>query len=789
MMMGAPHKPGADAHGKDIETLKEHELCASNPLYDPNEDLIGIALSGGGIRSATFSLGVLQGLARHRWLSCFDYLSTVSGGGYIGSFWSTWRARPTLGETAEETLAGACKDGPVRHIREFSNYLSPRQGLLSYDTGRLVLAPVVATLPSLVIVLSLIVLLLQTWSLISWLIVGGGYASGMVVPGFLTGGSMLVAITALVMIVTEIVWWRHEKGADTFTRYGYAPAAIVATLLTAFVWSYASPEIAPPFRLDGLPLYRNHSFADVALLMTPAIAWTIVLLIYVAVRAIASPWTSTAARVQIRSAADRVAARLILLIGLCVAPALLWSAAIYFYNPARISTGMDATGLGALIVSLSGLFVWARKLIGRDPNKMLGPAIVSRLRPQLPKLLAAAVVLLLFMSMSIMLAVWQDRQMLIAAVAGATVITGLALLTFQPNRIGLHSFYRSRLSRAYLGASNPKTQKKTATEEGRGDDVVLTDLATHKPLHLICCAANDLTPTEPLSTLGRGAVSAVLSPIGFSVDHKWKKWDREEEPVKVGAAITASGAAFNSLMGSYSKQLGLPVVFLMAALNLRLGMWLQHPHAKTKRSKEWTLPGVLFFKELFGVSNASRGDVHLSDGGHFENMGVYELLRRRCKYIVAVDCGADGDFEFNDLANLVRKAREDFICDIDIDVSPLRKGENGFSKTSFVRGIIRYDDGATGTLLLFKPTLMGNEPVDILNYRTRNANFPAETTGDQFYDEAQWESYRRLGLHAVETAFGKPSPAQFGNREALRDALEDGYRFRKQRRSNPMTTA
>ena len=777
------HKPGAEDHGKTIDALKQLELSATNPLYDPNEDLIGIALSGGGIRSATYSLGVLQGLARHRWLGCFDYLSTVSGGGYIGSFWSTWRARPNIGATAEAEMAGPGKDGPLRHVREFSNYLSPRQGLLSYDTGRLVTAPIAATLPSLMIVLASIVLVVQGWSLLAWLVVGDGYAPGISVPGWLTGGSMLVILTTITLVVTEVVWWRHEPGADSYTRHGYAPAALGAIALTAFIWSYASPELAPPFRLEGLPLYRNHSFADVSMLLTPAATWLTVLLIYVGIRAVASPWTSTAARVQMRSAADRVAARLILLIGLCGASALLWSASMYFYNPARISTGLDATALSTLIVSLSGLFIWARKLIGRDPNKMLGPAVIARLRPQLPKLLATAVVILLFMSMSIMLAVWQDRQMLVAAVSGALVITFAALLTFQPNRIGLHSFYRSRLSRAYLGASNPRTQGKKATEEGRGDDVVLTDLATHKPLHLICCAANDLTPTEPLSTLGRGAVSAVLSPVGFSVDDKWKKWDREEEPVKVGAAITASGAAFNSLMGSYSKKLGLPVVFLMAALNMRLGMWLQHPHAKSKQSKEWTLPGILFFKELLGFSNASRGDVHLSDGGHFENMGVYELLRRRCKYILAVDCGADGNFEFNDLANLVRKAREDFICDIEIDLSPLRKDEKGFSKSAFVRGIIRYDDGTSGTLLLFKPTLTGDEPVDIMNYRVRNVNFPAETTGDQFYDEAQWESYRRLGLHAVEKAFGKPSPAHFGNRDALRDALEDGYRFRKLRKS------
>jgi hypothetical protein len=71
-----------------------------------------------------------------------------------------------------------------------------------------------------------------------------------------------------------------------------------------------------------------------------------------------------------------------------------------------------------------------------------------------------------------------------------------------------------------------------------------------------------------------------------------------------------------------------------------------------------------------------------------------------------------------------------------------------------VAGDIVYPDGDLGVLLLFKPTLVGSEPADVLQYKRRNAAFPHETTGDQFYDEAQWESYRRLGLHAARSAFG-----------------------------------
>jgi hypothetical protein len=134
-------------------------------------------------------------------------------------------------------------------------------------------------------------------------------------------------------------------------------------------------------------------------------------------------------------------------------------------------------------------------------------------------------------------------------------------------------------------------------------------------------------------------------------------------------------------------------------------------------------------------------------------MGLYELVRRHCRFIVVSDCGADPDVAFDDLGNAVRLVREDFGVEIDIDLRPLRPGADGLAAQPMVAGEIRYPTGDSGVLLLFKPTLVGNEPADILQYKRRNAAFPHETTGDQFYDEAQWESYRRLGRHAARSAF------------------------------------
>jgi GNAT superfamily N-acetyltransferase len=149
-------------------------------------------------------------------------------------------------------------------------------------------------------------------------------------------------------------------------------------------------------------------------------------------------------------------------------------------------------------------------------------------------------------------------------------------------------------------------------------------------------------------------------------------------------------------------------------------------------------------------------NVHLSDGAHFENLGLYELVRRHCRHIIVSDCGADPEVTFDDFGNAVRRIREDFGVEIEIDLSPLMPNESRHSKQHAVVGTISYDPRGrrkdNGILLYFKPALTGDEPCDIAQYRTRNEAFPHESTGDQFYDEAQWESYRRLGEHAAYSA-------------------------------------
>jgi hypothetical protein len=218
-------------------------------------------------------------------------------------------------------------------------------------------------------------------------------------------------------------------------------------------------------------------------------------------------------------------------------------------------------------------------------------------------------------------------------------------------------------------------------------------------------------------------------------------------------------------MGSLSAKLGPAVAFVTSALNLRLGLWVDRPPTRPSkkdvcRKRRRLFRGIEFYREMFGRTRCGAQDetesIHLSDGGHFENLALYELVRRHCRYIIASDCGADPELAFDDLGNAVRRIREDFDVDIELDTAPLIRSEDGYAAQHAVLGTIHYDgiDGIDkGILIYFKPVLTSDEPPDVRQYHRRNPSFPHETTGDQFFDEAQWEAYRRLGIHALRSSF------------------------------------
>jgi GNAT superfamily N-acetyltransferase len=376
------------------------------------------------------------------------------------------------------------------------------------------------------------------------------------------------------------------------------------------------------------------------------------------------------------------------------------------------------------------------------------------------------------------------------------VFIGLALFLswcVGVNTFSLHWIYGNRLVRCYLGASRPKEEERTDQLQGMPanvggperrpnpitgfdplDDLDLDDLRIGPPLpseefdrrrtsdrpyrgpYLLINTALNLVHGDELAWQERKAEAFLLSPVFCgSKGTDYRRLPEYAGGLKLGCAVTISGAAAAPNMGYHSSP---AVTALLTLFNVRLGAWLGNPHEDSWQRGEPHLSLFLLAKELFGRTNRRSSYVYLSDGGHFENLGVYELVRRHCRFIVAVDAGQDGQYAFDDLGSLLRKCRSDLGVPIEIDVTPL-KPENGHSRWHCAIGQVRYDcldpQAVPGVLVYLKSSLTGDEPSDIVNYTTQHPDFPHQTTLDQFFTESQFESYRMLGQHVAKQVFGE----------------------------------
>jgi hypothetical protein len=213
----------------------------------------------------------------------------------------------------------------------------------------------------------------------------------------------------------------------------------------------------------------------------------------------------------------------------------------------------------------------------------------------------------------------------------------------------------------------------------------------------------------------------------------------------LGTAVAISGAAASPNMGSYSAP---ALAFLMTLFDVRLGWWVGNPaHRKAWLRGSPIIGFVSLLRELMGATNDDNQYVYLSDGGHFENLAVYELVRRGCRLIVACDASCDGGYGFGDLHNAIERCRTDFGVEIELDTTDL-KPEDGLSQGHFAVGKIHYTPGSEandGVLIYLKPTLLADDPADVLGYKATNPHFPHDTTANQWFDEAHFENYRALG--------------------------------------------
>lgn len=375
------------------------------------------------------------------------------------------------------------------------------------------------------------------------------------------------------------------------------------------------------------------------------------------------------------------------------------------------------------------------------------------------------------------------------------------------NQFSMNLFYQNRLVRCYLGASHKKRKPNPFTGFDPEDDLKLSLLRSSNnysgPFPIINTALN-LVKGQNLAWQERKAESFVVTPLRCGFDTWLEKLDLDVEAPKMrghkiqpyafrsadnyayrggfrmGNAISISGAAASPSMGYHSVS---SLAFLMTFFNVRLGAWSGNP----RHDSTWMRSGPQFglfqlLSELFGLTNDEARYVYLSDGGHFENLGLYELIKRRCRFIVVCDADCDDAYAFGDLGNAIRKCREDIGVEITLSTknltpvkaSPKSDGArgidssaaasitaassgDGFSKWHWAIGKIQYGlvdpNAADGILVYLKTSLTGDEPADVLNYHREHPDFPHQTTADQWFTESQFESYRRLGEHVVQKLF------------------------------------
>jgi hypothetical protein len=887
------------------------------------DEFLGLAFSGGGIRSATFNLGVLQALSELKLLKEFDYLSTVSGGGYIGSWLSAWIHRAGI-DTVEQQLN--MKDHPheepkeVTFLRSYSNYLTPRTGIFSTDT----LAAVATYLRNLILNLSVVLLCLTVALLLPRLFAWAG-------QGLQAWPNVLLAVAGLGLAVAVLFInlnlasqlpysqtnrdkmsqgskWKAPRYA---TRTAVVAWIVVPLTLAALALSYWLAGPAPPLRQVLLetdwPTLRRDVWIVALMTFTIGFFWFCAL-------KIARVWREPGDRPTWRwRLGALVIGVLIGLVGLvafqeimfaktdpgvsrlwwatvCGLPGLLgvFGLAVVFVIGvsgrqfeedsrewwSRLGGVLFGIAVGWLVVA--GLAVYAPPWVMRVTRLAQGlsvawlvttvagvraamsgssgkPGSVSwrdRLAMITPYVFLAGLLIALAFGIHAALAAWHGEstftfegndyfsdisKWLTLGGLGAPFLFNAALAAFFSWRIDVnvfafHMFYRNRLVRCYLGASNPHRANHPFTGFDGGDSVPMKDLR-QRPYHLVNAALN-ITRGTRLAWQERKAASFVASPIfcGYELKaedgtaaagtyqrteqyladenearkrRRTRAWTRRNRSVTddpdpgelklgLGPALAVSGAAASPNQGYHSSP---AVAFLMTVFNVRLGWWLQNP----AQLRQWRHMGprwgiMYLLSELLGMADDSSKYVYLSDGGHFENLGIYELVRRRCRFIVACDASMDPGFEFEDLGSAIRKCQVDLGVSIEIDTRPIRP--DPATQRSLVHcavGTIRYGragkpaaDGkheADGYLLYIKPSITGSEPGDVLQYGTAHAEFPHESTSDQWFGESQFESYRKLGHHIARLVFrgagisarrGQAAPERPG-RERMFVALKERW--------------
>lgn len=829
-------------------------------------NLLALCLSGGGLRSASFGLGILQGLASEGWLGRFHYLSTVSGGGYIGAWLSAWcarknrdNARPNGMKAVETWLSGkklfpgTTEPKEVSRLRDFTSYLTPRTGLTSSDTWtgvailcRNLVLNWLLFLPLFIVLVWLPKFLTIVLGFMELNVLDRRGSIELDLPGHVDGGTgktldfvvSVAPIPLLIIVGMAFYVWalyfmaRQQIGAG---GNGGLRAFILNALLPLWLAAVVASVLLEHFRSSaGLWLPNVWAVG----LVGGAVLWLFTFVLggardpsYIVARA-AGGLAFGASLVEAARAIGHFDLakdpRLVVVLGLPVFFICHLAGYVIFIGAssrvrdhdedrewgARASAWLLVVGVGWLVYSFLVLWEptadgpqmpdWAQIVHFDKLDPILAPigglaGIASalfakktsakpqghRVRSRLSWTRLAFVGAVLFFAILIYkLSGWFDQilfstrftQTLTTAFVDnkeLNLITGalLVLLAWllgasaliNVNKFSLHAYYRNRLIRAYLGASHDKRQENPFTGFDEGDNRRMCELLLPKdgPIHVVNMTLN-LIRGKKLAWQERKASSFTVTQLAAgSAILGYRPANEYGNAISLGTAMTISGAAVSPSMGYHSSP---SLSFLMTLFNMRLGWWLGNPRdrrAWRKPGPTWSIFPILF--ELFGLTNENAPYVYLSDGGHFDNLGIYEMLRRRCTTILAVDATCDPLYLCEDLARAVRRAQIDFGVRVEFDgqevfpALPTKPEAPAVAVPYYTVARITYPENHTGRLILIKAAMHGGEPPDVLGYKAAHPDFPHEATVDQFFTESQFESYRQLGRVIMEKVCRKLS--------------------------------
>lgn len=816
-----------------------------------------IAFSGGGIRSATLSLGVAQGLARANRLSGLKIFSTVSGGGYFGSFLKSLylpqnlrgmgarlpteeqpydhaQATQVLSADANEReIAG--KPNPVQWLRRHSRFLAPNGSGDYWFAGAVMTRNWLGMLYVFVLAIAL-AMTASIWlqlGIRNWLSTSG--------QGILHG-------------LLHRLWWDEYAKAPIFSgSIWFVLAALLAgiwaVLGTAF-WHSETMPINPPdqgwsvrklnrrsaFALGGLILFTAVSlgglwFLAYQKLLHPGASaddasrtvWLGVGLTLFIVTTMATaagfaiwvwisssenkmgdnPYPLTSELRQRITTATGTTMRLTLII---TAFAAVETAAVKLNSMLANSEGWSKPALWTAIIPAVAALIHRLAAAGGESDS---PALKWIARHLTTVALVLAVILwgvLAILTSALVHAAFLQIEIALAMTFTLVVLAVLVIVSDGfINLSSLHGLYASRLTRAYLGATNegrtstdadPRAYPFTETHPGDYFEAD-TYFQGPGPEHIVNIALNEtidgstgLPERDRMATIlsiGRDGLRVGSSRGEPGTVRSWIQLaDDKAERLAVGQWVAISGAAVTSGMGRMTSLGG---ALLLTFANLRLGYWWRK--AKALESISWTrMLGPFRYLHAEMTARYTRGTYrnYLSDGGHFENTGTYGILMRHGEadysempqLLIVADNGQDGRYEFADLEQLVRRARLDLGWAIE-PVEPIEVAKQ-VSSAALKHFLNRPPDAegadsadwraraaaanGTGfailleatkcdtddriTLIWLKPCRLADVSIDVAAYGLTNPSFPHQSTANQFFDEEQFESYRKLGQQMIE---------------------------------------